>query len=546
MADNNYMNEEMICHDASAGADHHVPLDRREQLERLEREKEEDLAANRLKMPKKFSREQEKSRKLSNARDTATALIEQLEASNPVEEPTTSPPIVSTGKRIHKAPSVRVSSAQKAEYDKMAADAQRAKHIPVIPEAPDDPTASFAIGSDYASEDAAADVFAEAEPANPPPQTFDIGFDYAAESDLADVIDIGRKQRAMARQPTITQIPEKAMLSGQRSAAASLLAAELAGHSAPPQPKKIARQKSVSVAVDGPAVSSRELSRPLQQLLRTAWLAADTLSRAQFESLVTNGMEGDFLVRKSGSSAGSVCRMQLIVHRRSLCHHTPSFVPHRPLCLSGCFCIVETAVSLAATLALVIELGLDHERGAVGVVVGVRSEVFLTLERGLVSSRYVLCVNDYGDPVNYSITVDDDAAYEFLGRSFGSLEQVVAHARVTPLKSRTVDGEKLALGFPAIQESWYAAGFDRADVETAVAAGEHGAFAVRMSSSGDKYVLVVNDIGAICSYSITQVNRRWTFGGSAHSTIQGVINHIKVKPFQSKNTPDLRLGNSAM
>eukprot|EP00037_Helgoeca_nana_P008479 m.75503 g.75503 ORF g.75503 m.75503 type:complete len:464 (+) comp18968_c0_seq2:354-1745(+) len=463
MADNNYMNEEMICHDASAGADHHVPLDRREQLERLEREKEEDLAANRLKMPKKFSREQEKSRKLSNARDTATALIEQLEASNPVEEPTTSPPIVSTGKRIHKAPSVRVSSAQKAEYDKMAADAQRAKHIPVIPEAPDDPTASFAIGSDYASEDAAADVFAEAEPANPPPQTFDIGFDYAAESDLADVIDIGRKQRAMARQPTITQIPEKAMLSGQRSAAASLLAAELAGHSAPPQPKKIARQKSVSVAVDGPAVSSRELSRPLQQLLRTAWLAADTLSRAQFESLVTNGMEGDFLVRKSGSSAG-----------------------------------------------------------------------------------YVLCVNDYGDPVNYSITVDDDAAYEFLGRSFGSLEQVVAHARVTPLKSRTVDGEKLALGFPAIQESWYAAGFDRADVETAVAAGEHGAFAVRMSSSGDKYVLVVNDIGAICSYSITQVNRRWTFGGSAHSTIQGVINHIKVKPFQSKNTPDLRLGNSAM
>jgi len=128
-----------------------------------------------------------------------------------------------------------------------------------------------------------------------------------------------------------------------------------------------------------------------------------------------------------------------------------------------------------------------------------------------------------------------------------TLDDVVAHACSTPLKSRTLPGEKLALGFPVPQQRWFAVpSMGRAEVEGAVQAGGHSSFAVRMSSTGDKYVLVVNDSGAVCSYSITKSGRKWVFGGSAHRTIDEVVAHIKVNPFQSKTTPALTLGSSAL
>eukprot|EP00035_Acanthoeca_spectabilis_P002761 m.89419 g.89419 ORF g.89419 m.89419 type:complete len:503 (+) comp11740_c0_seq2:1823-3331(+) len=438
-----YVNEEMLCHDATEVTDAHVPLDRREQLARLEREREEELAANRLKSPKKFSREQAKSRKLSEARDEATAMIAKLES-----ETAKPPPAASNGKRIHKAPSVKVSPAQQAQYDKMAAEALKAKT---------EAHRQFAIGQDYASEDAAADVFAE-EPG--PKKEFAIGFDYAGENDIADALS--KKRGHITRKPTIIQTPEQAP-SGRQSVAASMLAAELAGHTTPARPAQISRQKSVSVAVDGPSVPASELSRPVAQLSRAAWLSGTNVDRQQFEAFVMVGMHGDFLVRKSGSSAG-----------------------------------------------------------------------------------YVLCVNDHGQPVNYSITAEADETLEFLGQRFGTLEAVVSHARRTPLKSRTIPGEKVTLGFPAIRESWFSSSMERGQMEAAVAAGGHGAFAVRMSSTGDKYVLVVNDKGDVCSYSITRAGKRWAFGGSAHSTIEDVVHHIKTMPFQSKNTPTLTLGSPAL
>lgn len=70
------------------------------------------------------------------------------------------------------------------------------------------------------------------------------------------------------------------------------------------------------------------------------------------------------------------------------------------------------------------------------------------------TNGYVLCVNDFGQPVNFTINVQGDGSFEFTTKIFTTLEEVIAYSRVTPLKSRSKPGERLMLGSPAIRQNW--------------------------------------------------------------------------------------------
>jgi hypothetical protein len=61
----------------------------------------------------------------------------------------------------------------------------------------------------------------------------------------------------------------------------------------------------------------------------------------------------------------------------------------------------------------------------------------------------VLCVNDKGQAINYTISVKGPTAFVFTQASFNSLEDVITYAQGTPLKSVAVPGSRLILNHPA-------------------------------------------------------------------------------------------------
>ena len=77
------------------------------------------------------------------------------------------------------------------------------------------------------------------------------------------------------------------------------------------------------------------------------------------------------------------------------------------------------------------------------------------------------------------------------------------------------------------------------------AAGTH-AVQVRLSSSGEKYILVVNDERHACSYLITMnADKNFVFGGTIHECVENVIKMMKVKAFKSQFTEEMTLNNPA-
>lgn len=161
------------------------------------------------------------------------------------------------------------------------------------------------------------------------------------------------------------------------------------------------------------------------------------------------------------------------------------------------------------------------------------------------SSGYVLCVNDNKSAVNYTISVSG-SKFTFTHASFGSIDEVVQFAKGTPLKSVARAGQRLVLGHPAILEPWLAVDMDRATSEKIVKDAGHGDFLVRLSSSGDKYVLVVNDTKIACSYSITMSpDKQFVFGGQVHASVAEVVEAMKVTAFKSQKTYEMMLANAA-
>jgi len=163
------------------------------------------------------------------------------------------------------------------------------------------------------------------------------------------------------------------------------------------------------------------------------------------------------------------------------------------------------------------------------------------------SNGYVLCVHDSGQAINYTINVppSQPSKFEFTGSIFDRLEHVIAYTVGTPLKSVVRPQKRLLIGHAAVLEPWFDTGLGRVKVEMIVAGAPHGGFMVRLSSSRDKYVLVVNDKGTPCSYSITLDSGSFVFGGIKHATLPAVIEAMKVTAFKSQNTYEMTLTEAA-
>lgn len=191
----------------------------------------------------------------------------------------------------------------------------------------------------------------------------------------------------------------------------------------------------------------------------------------------------------------------------------------------------------------------DAQRDVIEAAVGSSMHGDFLVRKSGSTSGYVMCVNDHGSPVNYTVDVPRMGVFAFTGAEFSSLELVVGHARKTPLKSITTPGEKLLIASPAVLAPWYPTGSraSRTELERAVKAAGHGSFVVRLSSSKDKFVLVVNDCEDVMSYSITKSDSgRFLFGGAAHDSLPAMIEMLGSAPFLSRNTPELTLSKSAL
>lgn len=447
---------------------------RQEQIDARTNEEDEDLYELKQEAPRKHKRgiqrrEQRKSRKdivenlldgslhgfkpdegaiaQSLKRGQAKGAVKAALAADTAADAAAASPDTPT--RARKAANFKPSHSESVNFDKLAKEAQAARDL----------------ADQKLAEQQAFD--AAASPGSP--KQFDIGFDYALESEVMP------PTKAPQRQPTIIQQATRAPQAAPPSKAALSLAGELSGLGLTPPAKAtpkpagagIRRQQSVSVAVDGPRAAQAELDKTVGPMARSRWYF-ENMDRGEFEKAVAACMQGDFLVRKSGSTDG-----------------------------------------------------------------------------------FVLCVNDFTKPINFTINVQpSDGRFEFTGQLFRTLEEVIEYARRTPLKSRMHAGEQLKLGSPAVRQPWFPYNATRETCEAAVKAGGHGAFLVRMSSSGDKYVLVLNDTASVCSYTIVKTvspsGSRFAFGGSVHDSVEELITHIHTKPFQSKVTKTMTLATSAL
>jgi len=135
------------------------------------------------------------------------------------------------------------------------------------------------------------------------------------------------------------------------------------------------------------------------------------------------------------------------------------------------------------------------------------------------------------------------------------------HLRSTsncPGNATGVRSSKVRLRTAACTATWFAAGITRKDSEKVVKAGNHGDFLVRLSSSMDKYNLVVNDSGTVCTFSIKVSDstakhsgantnacigeaRKFFFGGEVYDSLDMLISDLQSRCFKSVVTDRLFL-----
>jgi hypothetical protein len=173
---------------------------------------------------------------------------------------------------------------------------------------------------------------------------------------------------------------------------------------------------------------------------------------------------------------------------------------------------------------------------------------FVVRESASSPGSYVMTINDYGHAVNFPIgkSRGADGLLVFAGKTFPDLEATIEHMLVSPLRSVTRSGQRLRLARPALTAPWFARGMSRANTEAAVARGAHGSFAVRLSSTKDKYVLVVNDRGSAFTFSIAvALDGEFVFGGRRYPSVEAVCEGLRHTPFRSLTTHSMRLVDAA-
>eukprot|EP00039_Didymoeca_costata_P033257 m.41568 g.41568 ORF g.41568 m.41568 type:complete len:205 (-) comp9782_c0_seq2:115-729(-) len=162
------------------------------------------------------------------------------------------------------------------------------------------------------------------------------------------------------------------------------------------------------------------------------------------------------------------------------------------------------------------------------------------------TTGFVLVVNDRGTPVNFSIRVNHNTGeIAFAGQDFDSLDELHEFLLENPLKGLSDD--KLDMGSPAIVAPWFVGATDRVTGEDLVKKANHGDFLVRLSSKRDKFNLVVNDCGHVCTFSILRKNRNsFTFGHGTFSSVADLIATMRQSHFRSEISRHLTLNKSAI
>jgi len=181
---------------------------------------------------------------------------------------------------------------------------------------------------------------------------------------------------------------------------------------------------------------------------------------------------------------------------------------------------------------------------------------FVVRESSRSGGGYVLTVNDVGRAISYKIvlSLSNPGAVSFAGKLFETLDEVIEFIRIAPLKSCVRPGERLWIANPAIVAPWFVQSMPRRECEAKVRSADHGDFLVRLSSTKDKYVLVVNDCGNPYTFSILVAPDGAggggsaggvTFGGLKYASVPALCEALKTTPFNSVTTKTMRLVGSA-
>jgi len=177
----------------------------------------------------------------------------------------------------------------------------------------------------------------------------------------------------------------------------------------------------------------------------------------------------------------------------------------------------------------------------------------------------VLVANDHHTAVNYPVPLGaGGSGYTFAGSTFASLDLVIRHVRANPLRSCSGARAKLALRAAACTAPWFAGAMQRREGEALVKGAAHGDFIVRLSSTRDKFNLVVNDKGTVCTFTIKATAGQHpqhpqhpqhqapapaasvSFGGETHATLANLVADMQMRCFKSVVSRKMSLRRSAM
>lgn len=130
---------------------------------------------------------------------------------------------------------------------------------------------------------------------------------------------------------------------------------------------------------------------------------------------------------------------------------------------------------------------------------------------------------------------------------FTHRDKLVRCVRGKTLKSR--NGEQLKLMHPAVLCPWYVGGMSREETYRKVLQAGHGEFLVRLSSSGSKYVMVVNDRGSTTniiikiegfeSFSANGTSRRY-------SSLEEAVDGMRKRHIKGPKTAKILITHSAV
>lgn len=162
------------------------------------------------------------------------------------------------------------------------------------------------------------------------------------------------------------------------------------------------------------------------------------------------------------------------------------------------------------------------------------------IRRSNSSRSEILCVNDNGEAVNFSLKYNDKNTIDFVGRTFDEVDQVVAYLKVNALRGR--NGSPLYLLNPATIAPWYAGNSTRTKLVNRVLAGTDGDFMVRKSSKDSVYKFYIHSCGDTVSFVVERSGTGLLrLNSQTYPTLEAVVNDLRCSPIPSINTVGLHL-----